>query len=78
MKEYMLTTIDNPFDPFIQWDEWLAFDIGKGYNTCEYVAKIARTYPEMSEEAEKKEINNAIEEIVKMNITGNYIMVEKK
>ncbi len=28
-----LTTVDNPYDPFTQWDEWYAYDEGKGYAT---------------------------------------------
>ena len=38
----MLTTIDNPFDPFTQFDDWLRFDEEKGYHTCQFLAKIAR------------------------------------
>ena len=32
-SEYMLTTIDNPFNPFTNFDDWYAFDTSKGYNT---------------------------------------------
>ena len=40
MDAVMLTTIDNPYDPFSQFDDWLAFDEGKGYFTCEYLARM--------------------------------------
>ena len=51
--EYMLTTIDNPYDPFEDFDSWLMFDKEKGYNCCEKVARIAQLSDDMSE----KEIN---------------------
>ena len=43
VTEYMLTTIDNPYSPFTQFDEWLEFDTLKGYNTCGYLARVAKT-----------------------------------
>ena len=49
MKEFMLTTFDNPYDPFTQFDEWFHFDMEKGYNSCEYLARISRTSEELSE-----------------------------
>ena len=36
----MLTTMDNPFNPFIQYNEWYAYDVNKGYNTCAYLARL--------------------------------------
>ena len=40
-NDCMLTTFDNPFDPFDQFTSWLLFDKEKGHNTCEYLARIA-------------------------------------
>ena len=37
MVEYRLTTIDNPFDPFTEFDQWILFDKDKGYDSSEYV-----------------------------------------
>ena len=68
----MLTTVDNPFDPFTQFDEWQRFDEGKGYNTCAYLARIARTSDELSETDQNLAIQEAIDEIVRMNILGIY------
>ena len=39
----MLTTVDNPFDPFEQFTSWFMFDEEKGYHTCSYLGRIART-----------------------------------
>lgn len=51
MPEMMLTTIDNPFNPFTQWDEWKRYDEDKKYYTCSYLARIAKTSDDLSEAA---------------------------
>jgi hypothetical protein len=75
MKEVMLTTTDNPFDPFSQFDEWKSYDEGKNYFTCNYLARIAKISDELSETDESLEIERAINEIVKLNVLGIYLKV---
>ena len=77
VKEFMLTTEDNPFNPFTDFDNWYAFDVSNGYNTCGYLARIAKSSDELSDLEERIEINNAIDEILSFNLTGNYIKVTK-
>jgi hypothetical protein len=72
---YMLTTLDNPYNPFTQYDEWYEYDTGKGYNTCAYLARITKTSEELSEAEEALAIDVAMDEIVSLNILGNYIKV---
>ena len=45
-KDVMLTTIDNPYNPFTNFDEWWAFDISHGYNTCAYLSRIVDVFSE--------------------------------
>lgn len=71
-SDYMLTTRDNPYDPWRQWDEWLAFDIEKGYGTCEYLARVAITSPDMTDEENSNEISRAIDEIIGYDVVGLY------
>jgi hypothetical protein len=71
----MLTTIDNPFNPFTHWDEWKRYDEDKKYFTCAYLARIAKTSHELSVEDYKKAIEDAINEIVSLNINGMYAKV---
>lgn len=73
----MLTTIDNPFNPFTQFDEWSAFDEAKGYYTCAYLARITKTSDELSEAEEALAIETAIDEIVKLNVLGIYKKVSR-
>ena len=75
-KAVMLTTVDNPYNPFTNFDEWKAFDEAKGYNTCAYLARIAPTSDELSEVDEARVISDAIDEIIKFNVLGIYKKVE--
>lgn len=77
MPEYMLTTIDNPYSPFTQWDEWYSFDEAKGYCTSGYLARIAATSKELSDEDNARFINDAMDEIVKLNPYGVHIKVTR-
>jgi hypothetical protein len=77
LNQSMLTTEDNPFDPFTQFDEWYAFDVEKEYYTCAYLARIAKTSDELSEADEDLAIEDAIDEIVKLNILGIYKKVSR-
>lgn len=75
MPAIMLTTIDNPFNPFTHWDEWKRYDEDKKYFTCEYLARIAKTSDELSEADYDKAIEDAIDEILSLNINGMYTKV---
>ena len=67
MDEYAITTVDNPFYPFDQFDEWFRFDEDKGYNSCSYLARIAHTSDSLTDEENETEIERAINEIVFFN-----------
>lgn len=71
-RSVMLTTIDNPFNPFTDFDNWQKFDESKSYFTCEYLARIAATSDELSEVDEDLAILQAIDEIIKLNVLGIY------
>lgn len=77
-EQRMLTTLDNPFNPFTQWSQWFAFDAGKGYNTAAYLGRIVSSTHELSENQEARAINEAIDEILELNVLGIYIAVTKK
>lgn len=78
MEVAMITTIDNPYDPFDQFDEWYAFDIQKGYNTCDYLARLAYTSPELSALDQSLAVETAIDRIVELNLFGLYKKVKRK
>lgn len=76
MARCMLTTTDNPFDPFSQFDAWYRFDEGKGYHSCSYLARIARTSDQLSPVENDEEIERAIDDIIKYNPLGIYKKVK--
>lgn len=78
IRDTMLTTVDNPFDPFTQFDDWLAWDEEHGYYTNGLLARYVRTSSELSEMDEALAINQAIDEVVKDNFSGKHKKVEAR
>ena len=77
-NEFMLTTFDNPFDPFEQFTSWFMFDAEKGYNTCGKLARIAQLSDDLSEKETNEEITRAIDEIIEYDFMNIYKKVKKK
>lgn len=71
-RECMLTTFDNPFDPFEQFSSWLLFDNEKDYYSCERVARIASITDSMSEEEVNAETERAIDSIIEHDFLNIY------
>lgn len=76
--DHMLTTIDNPFDPFEQFTSWLLFDIEKGYNTCERLAKFAKFSDDMTQKEIDDEIERAMNQMISLDFLNLYILVTPK
>nr|DAR13072.1 MAG TPA: hypothetical protein [Caudoviricetes sp.] len=75
---YALTTFDNPYDPFEQFSDWFLFDMEKGYNTCAYLARIARTSDQFTDEENEREVERAINEIIRYDFMNIYKKVSRK
>ena len=67
MKDVFITTYDNPYDYFKQFDQWLNYDRQKGYFTPEYVARLAKLAPDLSEEEERNELENTFDRMIEWN-----------
>ena len=76
-NDCMLTTFDNPFDPFDQFTSWLLFDKEKGHNTCEYLARTANLSDDMSQEEIDIETERAIDSIIKYDVTNTFKKVTR-
>ena len=77
-KQSMLTTVDNPFDPFEQFSSWFLFDVEKGYNSCGKLARIANVSESMSETEFNNEIDSAIDKLIKVDFLDIYKKVTKE
>ena len=75
MSRCALTTFDNPFDPIKDFDKWFRFDEDQGYQSSAYLARIAKTSNQMSDEENEAEIERAIDEIIQYDPFGIYTKV---
>ena len=76
--EIMLTTFDNPYDPFDEFIPWFLFDVEKGYYTCSRLARIVRSSEEFSTAEEKLETERAIDEIINYDFLNIYKKVSRE
>lgn len=88
MARTMISTSDNPYSPFTQYDQWRAWDETIcGYFTSQYLARIVNSSPELSPADIDRTIEEGIDEIIRMNlpltspVTGTrvrYVKVEEQ
>lgn len=71
VTEHFLTTTDNPFNPFEDFDNWYYFDtdIRRQYQTCSYLERVAHS---LFPKTETTKLNDeqfyaAMQEIVEYN-----------
>lgn len=72
MMVSMLTTTDNPHDPFDHYKEWYAFDTRMGYNSASLLGRIANLSHDLSDADYSLAIELAIDEVVKENVLGIF------
>lgn len=81
MQERFVTTTDNPYDYFDNFEQWNNFDVCQGYNTLSLLARLCDSSEELSEQEQLEDINKALESIVNLSITGKedvfYVFVYK-
>jgi hypothetical protein len=71
----MLSTDDNPYNPWTEFDDWRAWDEDQGYYSLALLARVTRTSDELSEQLQSDAIEDAIDEIVTENVSGAHIKV---
>lgn len=76
-NDCMLTTTDNPYDPFDQFTSWFQFDNDKGYNSCGRLMRIAKIREDMTDEEYDAEIERAIDALIAIDILNVYKKVTK-
>lgn len=72
INDCMLTTFDNPYDPFEQFEEWFLFDVEKGYNTCAYMGRLSKITDDMSQKEIDEECDRVMDKIIKYDFMNIY------
>lgn len=72
VEEFMLTTVDNPYNPFTDWAEWYRFDEARGYRSTGLLARVVKSSDDLSDADQELAIDQAIDEIVKENVSGMH------
>ena len=83
MTACFLTTVDNKYDPFIDFDSWYDMDTNiLHYDTCGKVARFATMFygysDEMTDEQQHTAIENAIDDIISIDILNIYRKIKKE
>lgn len=69
----LVTTTDNPYSPFTDWEKWLLEDTRLGYDTCSLLARMAIA----GEEFDDDEDSFVMERLIELNPYGKHIMVQR-
>lgn len=77
-KVTMLTTIDNPFDPFEDFASWYVFDSKQGYDSCGLLSNVAETSDTYSDDENRFIIESAIDEIIELDPLKIYKKITKE
>lgn len=83
MANVMLTTINNPYNPFKHFDEWRAYDemLARQENRptcCGYLARMTDYSDDLSDK-ELEDLNEMIiDEIVELNLSGKFLKINEK
>lgn len=75
-EEFMITTPDNPYNYYTEFDQWLTWDQSNGHNTLELLDRVTITAPDLTQGLEEEAIVTAMNYIVTELLPGIYIKVE--
>lgn len=81
MTEYWVTSSDNPYDPFTEWDKWVTTDRQLGYNLPAYVARdpVVSSLPSDAPPAVlQRALKNSIDMICQFQLTNKEGVYFKK
>ena len=78
VTESMLTTVDNPYDPFTEFAPWYSFDVWGGYHSSSLLARILVTSDALSPYDQLLANEQAIDEIIKENVSGMHRRVSRQ
>ena len=71
-QQFMLTTFDNPFNPFVDFSSWYMFDCEKGHNTSSRLARLVNIDSEMTQKEIDEERERAMNLIVQHDLEDTF------
>lgn len=72
----MLTTIDNPYNPYVDFDKWYNWDCSHHYYTCQYLARLCDSLLDPDDEDDSG-IEYVCRIIVSSDPSGIYALIDK-
>ena len=78
IEQTMLTSINNPWNPFKEWKRWYGFEMTEGYDACGMLARVERNSDEFTDEENHAEHERAIAAVLAMDFTNSYKKVREK
>jgi hypothetical protein len=72
-RQVAITTIDNPYSPFTQWQEWNRFDVAQGYHSSAFLARLTQDTELLGETIHQSTVEQAIDEMIMHNLLGLWI-----
>ena len=78
MIESMLSTIDNPYNPFDDFMNWYVFDEQAGYHSTALLGRLSFGSLELSDADQRLAMENIIDEIIEENVSGMFIKVTRE
>lgn len=76
-KQFMLTTFDNPFDPFDDFASWLSFDKDHHHDSSELLMRFANLTDDMTDIESNNEIERAIDRIIAIDFQNIYKKISR-
>ena len=75
--ESMLTTVDNPYNPFENFEDWYIYDQDHRHFSCERLAEVVGDLNDSNEVEKIKITESAINYIVANDVLGKYAKVQR-
>lgn len=72
-EDFLITTVDNPYDPFEEFDDWQSYDTSVGYNTWQKIERLMpNNYLRMSLSERNYYVSKAITRLIEL-LPGIYV-----
>ena len=75
MADYMVTTIDNPWNPFVHYHEWLSYDMQHGYFTDQWMYVLTKTSNDLRPEEIEEQIDAGVTRLLEIDPYGLHVKV---